>query len=347
MRKCVGKRVTEEVQCEKFFAIVANFCSKCLKFANSKTTNTMENKIARIEELKREKGVVILAHYYCRPEVQGVADFLGDSLALSVKARDIEAKTILFAGVHFMGETAKVLSPDKKVLIPNPEATCSLAESCKAEEFAKFKAQHPEAMVVAYVNTTVGVKALTDICCTSSNALQVVESIPSETPIIFAPDKNLGSYIQKVTGRKNMIMWDGACHVHEKFSKEGILNLKCAHPEALVVVHPECRGEVAELADYCGSTAGILDYCGKSECDTFIVVTEPGILAEMERKYPNKKFIPAPSVEGRACNECEYMKMITLDSIIACLENESPEILLDEEVRKKASKSIEAMVKVG
>ena len=307
----------------------------------------MENKIARIEELKREKGVVILAHYYCRPEVQGVADFLGDSLALSVKARDIEAKTILFAGVHFMGETAKVLSPDKKVLIPNPEATCSLAESCKAEEFAKFKAQHPEAMVVAYVNTTVGVKALTDICCTSSNALQVVESISSETPIIFAPDKNLGSYIQKVTGRKNMIMWDGACHVHEKFSKEGILDLKCAHPEALVVVHPECRGEVAELADYCGSTAGILDYCGKSECDTFIVVTEPGILAEMERKYPNKKFIPAPSVEGKACNECEYMKMITLDSIIACLENESPEILLDEEVRKKASKSIEAMVKVG
>ena len=307
----------------------------------------MENKIARIEELKREKGVVILAHYYCSPEVQGVADFLGDSLALSVKARDIEAKTILFAGVHFMGETAKVLSPDKKVLIPNPEATCSLAESCKAEVFAKFKAQHPEAMVVAYVNTTVGVKALTDICCTSSNALQVVESIPSETPIIFAPDKNLGSYIQKVTGRKNMIMWDGACHVHEKFSKEGILDLKCAHPEALVVVHPECRGEVAELADYCGSTAGILDYCGKSECDTFIVVTEPGILAEMERKYPNKKFIPAPSVEGKACNECEYMKMITLDSIIASLENESPEILLDEEVRKKASKSIEAMVKVG
>ena len=307
----------------------------------------MENKIARIEELKREKGVVILAHYYCRPEVQGVADFLGDSLALSVKARDIEAKTILFAGVHFMGETAKVLSPEKRVLIPNPEATCSLAQSCKAEEFAKFKAQHPEAMVVAYVNTTVGVKALTDICCTSSNALQVVESIPSETPIIFAPDKNLGSYIQKVTGRKNMIMWDGACHVHEKFSKEGILKLKSAYPEALVVVHPECRGEVAELADYCGSTAGILDYCGKSERDTFIVVTEPGILAEMERKYPQKNFIPAPSVEGKACNECEYMKMITLDSIIACLENESPEILLDEEVRKKASKSIEAMVKVG
>ena len=307
----------------------------------------MENKLARIEELKREKGVVILAHYYCRPEVQKVADFLGDSLALSVKARDIEAKTILFAGVHFMGETAKVLSPEKKVLIPNPEATCSLAESCKAEEFAKFKAQYPDALVVAYVNTTVGVKALTDICCTSSNALQVVQSIPEDKTIIFAPDKNLGSYIQKVTGRKNMIMWNGACHVHEKFSKKGILELKKSHPEAKVVVHPECRGEVAELADYCGSTAGILSYCGESDCDTFIVVTEPGILAEMEKKYPSKKFIPAPSVEGKACNECEYMKMITLDSIIACLENESPTIELDEETRQKASRSIEAMVKIG
>ena len=246
-----------------------------------------------------------------------------------------------------MGETAKVLSPDKKVLIPNPEATCSLAESCPAAEFAKFKAKYPDALVVAYVNTTVGVKALTDICCTSSNALQVVESIPADKPIIFAPDKNLGSYIQKVTGRKNMILWDGACHVHEKFSKEGILELKKLNPETKVVVHPECRGEVADLADYCGSTAGILSYCGESDCNTFIVVTEPGILAEMEKKYPTKKFIPAPSIEGKACNECEYMKMITLDSIIACLENGEPTIELDEETRQKASKSIEAMVKIG
>ena len=306
----------------------------------------MENLINRIEELKKEKGAVILAHYYCRPEVQQVADFLGDSLALSVKARDIEAKTILFAGVHFMGETSKVLSPEKKVLIPNPEATCSLAESCKAEKLAEMKAKYPNALVVAYVNTTVGVKALTDICCTSSNALQVVESIPQDKEILFVPDKNLGSYIQKVTGRK-MILWDGACHVHEKFSKNGILEMKKLYPDAKVVVHPECRGEVAELADYCGSTAGILSYCGASDCDTFIVVTEPGILAEMEKKYPAKKFIPAPSVEGKKCNECEYMKMITLESIIACLENESPSIELDEEVRKKASKSIEAMVKIG
>jgi quinolinate synthase len=305
----------------------------------------MENKIKRIEELKREKGAVILAHYYCRPEVQQVADFLGDSLALSVKARDIDAKTILFAGVHFMGETAKVLSPDKKVLIPNPEATCSLAESCPAADFAKFKANYPDALVVAYVNTTVGVKALTDICCTSSNALQVVESIPSDKPIIFAPDKNLGSYIRKVTGRKNMILWDGACHVHEKFSKEGILELKKLNPEAKVVVHPECRGEVADLADYCGSTAGILSYCGESNSETFIVVTEPGILAEMEKRYPQKRFFPAPSIEGKACNECEYMKMITLDSIIACLESESPTIELDEATRQAASRSIEAMIK--
>ena len=307
----------------------------------------MKEKIEKIKQLKSEKGVVTLAHYYCRPEVQAVADFLGDSLALSVKARDIDAKTILFAGVHFMGETAKVLSPEKKVLIPNPEATCSLAESCPAADFAKFKANYPDALVVAYVNTTVGVKALTDICCTSSNALQVVESIPQDKQIIFAPDRNLGSYIQKVTGRKNMILWNGACHIHEKFSKEGILELKKLYPEAKVVVHPECRGEVADLADYCGSTAGILSYCGASECDTFIVVTEPGILAEMEKKYPQKKFIPAPSVEGKACNECEYMKMITLESIIKCLENESPTIELDEDTRQKASKSIEAMVKVG
>ena len=305
----------------------------------------MEEKIARVEALKREKGVVILAHYYTRPEVQRVADFLGDSLALSVKAREIDAQTILFAGVHFMGETAKVLSPEKRVLIPNPEATCSLAESCNAEEFAAFKAQHPEALVVSYVNTTVGVKALTDICCTSSNALQVVESIPREQPIIFAPDKNLGSYIKNITGRDNMILWSGACHVHEKFSKEGILELKKSHPEAKVVVHPECRGEVADLADYCGSTAGILSYCGESDCESFIVVTEPGILAEMEKRYPQKRFIPAPSIEGKACNECEYMKMITLDSIIACLESESPTIELDEATRQAASRSIEAMIK--
>ena len=252
----------------------------------------------RIAQLKKEKDAVILAHYYTTPQVQAVADFLGDSLALSVKAKEIDAKIILFAGVHFMAETAKVLSPDKKVLIPNPEAGCSLAESCDAAEFAAFKAQYPNHLVVSYVNTTVGVKALTDICCTSSNALQVVESIPADQPIIFAPDRNLGGYIKKLTGRDNMVLWNGACHVHEEFSLEKILELKKQYPEAKVVVHPECKATVAAVADYVGSTAGILDYCGKVEATEFIVVTEAGILAEMRRKYPEKNFIPAPPIDS-------------------------------------------------
>lgn len=302
---------------------------------------------ARIAQLKKEKDAVILAHYYTTPEVQAVADFLGDSLALSVKAKDIEAKVILFAGVHFMAETAKVLSPDKKVLIPNPEAGCSLAQSCDAEDFAAFKAQYPNHLVVSYVNTTVGVKALTDICCTSSNALQVVESIPAEQPIIFAPDRNLGGYIKGLTGRDNMVLWDGACHVHEQFSLEGILALKEQYPEAKVVVHPECKEAVADTADYVGSTAGILDYCGKSEAQQFIVVTEAGILAEMRRKYPDKEFIPAPAIDSTCgCNECKYMKMVSLESIIACLENESPEITMDEQTRKAAERSIINMVNI-
>ncbi len=302
---------------------------------------------ARIAQLKKEKDAVILAHYYTTPEVQAVADFLGDSLALSVKAKDIEAKVILFAGVHFMAETAKVLSPDKKVLIPNPEAGCSLAQSCDAEAFATFKAQYPNHLVVSYVNTTVGVKALTDICCTSSNALQVVESIPREQPIIFAPDRNLGGYIKGLTGRDNMVLWDGACHVHEQFSLEGILALKEQYPEAKVVVHPECKATVADIADYVGSTAGILDYCGKSEAQQFIVVTEAGILAEMRRKYPDKEFIPAPAIDSTCgSNECKYMKMVSLESIIACLENESPEITMDEQTRKAAERSIINMVNI-
>ncbi|MBQ7855849.1 MAG: quinolinate synthase NadA [Alistipes sp.] len=303
--------------------------------------------VKRIEELKREKNAVILAHYYTTPEVQGVADFLGDSLALSVKAKDVDADIILFAGVHFMAETAKVLSPDKKVLIPNPEAGCSLAESCDAAEFAAFKAKYPGHMVVSYVNTTVGVKALTDICCTSSNALQVVESIPAEQPIIFAPDRNLGSYIQKLTGRDNMVLWDGACHVHEEFSLEKILELRAAHPQAKIVVHPECKAVVAAVADYVGSTAGILEYCGRSEAQEFIVVTEAGILAEMRKRYPQKSFIPAPPVDSTCgCNECRYMKMVTLESIVRCLESESPEIVMEESVRRAAERSIINMVAV-
>lgn len=301
----------------------------------------------RIRELKREKNAVILAHYYTTPEVQAVADFLGDSLALSVRAQSVDADIILFAGVHFMAETAKVLCPEKKVLIPCPEAGCSLAESCDAAEFAAFKAQHPGHTVVSYVNTTVGVKALTDICCTSSNALKVVESIPADQPVIFAPDRNLGAYIQKLTGRQNMVLWNGACHVHEEFSLEKLLKLKQEHPEARVVAHPECRAYILEAADFVGSTAGILEYCGRSDAQAFIVVTESGILAEMKKRYPEKTFIPAPpDDETCACNNCRYMKMVTLENICVCLENEAPEIVLDEEVRRSAERSILNMIDI-
>ena len=301
----------------------------------------------RIEALKREKNAVILAHYYTIPEVQAVADFLGDSLALSIQAQKVDARIILFAGVHFMAETAKVLCPEKKVLIPCPEAGCSLAESCDAKEFAAFKARYPGYKVVSYVNTTVEVKALTDICCTSSNALKVVQSLPDDQPLIFAPDRNLGSYIQKLTGRKNMVLWNGACHVHEEFSLEKLLQLKREHPEAKVVVHPECRDYIVQVADYVGSTAGILDYCGRSDARAFIVVTEAGILAEMHKRYPDKLFIPAPpDDEACGCNNCRYMKMVTLENICSALEKESPEILLDEQVRRAAERSIRNMIAI-
>ena len=300
----------------------------------------------RIKELKKQKGAVILAHYYTSAEVQAVADFLGDSLALSVKAKEIDAPIILFAGVNFMAETAKVLCPEKKVLIPVPEAGCSLAESCDAKDFALFKERYPGHKVVSYVNTSVGVKALTDVCCTSTNALKVVQSIPEDQPIIFGPDRNLGGYIKKLTGRSNMVIWDGACDVHEKFSRDKILQLRKEHPEAKTVVHPECPAAIADIADYVGSTAGILEYCGKSDSSEFIVVTEPGILVEMEKRYPDKKFIPAPAVHDATCNECRYMKMITLENILSCLENEAPEVILDEDVRQAAERAINNMVAI-
>lgn len=301
--------------------------------------------INRINELKKQKNAVILAHYYTSEEVQAVADFLGDSLALSVKASELDSPVILFAGVNFMAETAKVLCPDKKVLIPVPEAGCSLAESCQPEAFAQFKAQYPDHLVVSYVNTSVGIKALTDICCTSTNALQVVQSIPADRPVIFGPDRNLGAYIKKLTGRDNMVIWNGACTVHEEFSHAHVLSLKAEYPAAKVVAHPECPAKLLETADYIGSTAGILDFCGKSEATQFIVVTEPGILTEMRKRYPEKTFIPAPS-EQSACNECKYMKMVTLENILSCLENESPEVILEEETRQAAERSIKNMIAI-
>jgi quinolinate synthase len=300
----------------------------------------------RIQELKKQKGAVILAHYYTSAEVQALADYLGDSLALSIKAKEIDAPIILFAGVNFMAETAKVLCPEKKVLIPVPEAGCSLAESCDAKDFAEFKKNYPGHVVVSYVNTSVGVKALTDVCCTSTNALKVVQSIPADQPIIFGPDRNLGGYIRNMTGRDNMVIWDGACHVHEKFSFDKIAALKAEHPQAKVVVHPECPAAIVGLADYVGSTAGILEYCGENEAEEFIVVTESGILVEMEKRFPAKKFIPAPAVHEAKCNECQYMKMVTLENILACLENEQPEVILDEETRQAAERAIENMVAI-
>lgn len=309
--------------------------------------DTPNDLTARIVELKRSRRAVILAHYYTTPDVQAVADFLGDSLALSVKAQTVDADVILFAGVHFMAETAKVLCPDKTVLIPCPEAGCSLAESCDAAEFAKFKARYPDHTVVSYVNTTVGVKALTDICCTSSNALKVVESIPSDQPILFAPDRNLGAYIQKLTGRTNMVLWDGACHVHEEFSLEKILAIKREYPEAKIVAHPECKAHIVAAADFVGSTAAILDFCGTNPAKQFIVVTEPGILAEMERRYPDKIFIPAPPIDSTCgCNDCRYMKMVTLENIAECLEKMAPEVVIDEEIRRRAERSIVHMIRI-
>lgn len=301
----------------------------------------------KIKKLKKKKNAVILAHYYTRGEVQEVADFVGDSLALSIEAANTSADIILFAGVYFMAETAKILSLDKKVLIPDPSAGCSLANSCPAAEFAAFRREHLDAVVVSYVNTTAEIKALTDICCTSTNALDVIRSIPAEREIIFAPDRNLGAYLQKQTGRRNMLLWNGACHVHEEFSLEGILALKKKHPDAPILAHPECRQHILMVADFVGSTSAILSYAGMSSADTFIVVTESGILHEMHRKYPHKTFIPAPPVDSTCgCNDCVYMKMVTLEKILTSLETEQPEVFVPEPVRVAAEKSIRAMLEL-
>ena len=308
----------------------------------------VDNLLSRIEELKRRKRAVILAHYYTLPEVQSVADFLGDSLALSIEAKKVEADVILFAGVRFMAETAKVLCPDKKVLIPVPEASCSLADSCGAEAFRWFRARYPDHTVVSYVNTSVEIKAQTDICCTSSNALKVVQSIPADRPIIFAPDRNLGGYIKKLTGRENIVLWDGACHVHEEFSLEKILELKKKYPEAKVLAHPECKKTVLLAADYIGSTAALLRFASTDPADTFIVVTEAGILYQMRKENPGKTFIPAPPEDASCgCNNCAFMKMVTLDKIYRALLDESPEVVLDEEIRRKAEGSIRRMLEIG
>ncbi|MBR4930354.1 MAG: quinolinate synthase NadA [Bacteroidaceae bacterium] len=302
---------------------------------------------SEIRQMCHEKNAVIMAHYYTEGVVQDVADFVGDSLALAQKAAQTDADIIVMCGVHFMGETAKILCPGKKVIVPDLNATCSLAESCPAEDFARFVADHPGHTVISYVNTTAATKAVTDVVVTSSNARQIVESFPKDTPMIFGPDRNLGNYINSITGR-SMVLWDGCCHVHEKFSLEKILELKKQYPDAKVLVHPECKGAVVKLADKVGSTAALLKYSIEDSAQTFIVATESGILHEMKKACPQKTFIPAPPEDGTcACNECNYMKLVTLQKIYNSLKHEWPSIEVDAEVAKKAVVSIERMLEIS
>lgn len=307
----------------------------------------MMNIKEEIRRMCREKNAVIMAHYYTDGEIQDIADFVGDSLALAQKAATTDADIIVMCGVHFMGETSKILCPEKKVLVPDLEATCSLAESCPADKFADFVAQHPGHTVISYVNTTAATKAVTDIVVTSSNARQIVESLPQGTPIIFGPDRNLGGYINSITGR-DMLLWDGACHVHEKFSVEKILELKQQYPDAKVLVHPECKGAVVKLADKVGSTAALLKYSIADDAKVFIVATESGILHEMQKACPEKTFIPAPPSDSScACNECSYMKLVTMQKLYDCLLNEAPEIHVDAEVAEKAIRPINRMLEIS
>lgn len=302
---------------------------------------------AEIRRMCKEKNALIMAHYYTEGVIQEVADFIGDSLALAQKAATTDADIIVMCGVHFMGETNKILCPNKKVLIPDLNASCSLAESCPADEFERFVMAHPGHTVVSYVNTTAATKAVTDVVVTSSNAKQIVDSLPKDAPIIFGPDWNLGNYINSLTGR-HMVLWNGACHVHEKFSVEKILKLKKLHPEAKILVHPECKGPVVNIADKVGSTAALLKFSIDDEAQTFIVATESGILNEMQRLAPHKTFIPAPPDDSTcACNECNYMKLITLNKLYNCLKYEWPYIEVQPEVALKAIKPIERMLEIS
>ena len=302
---------------------------------------------AEIRQMCKDKNAVIMAHYYTEPEIQDIADFVGDSLALAQKAATTDADIIVMCGVHFMGETNKILCPDKKVLVPDASATCSLAESCPAEEFAKFVADHPGHTVISYVNTTAATKAVTDVVVTSSNARQIVESFPKDTPMIFGPDRNLGGYINSITGR-NMVLWNGACHVHEKFSLEKILELKAAHPQAKILVHPECPAPIVKIADKVGSTAALLKYSISDSATEFIVATESGILHEMQKSCPSKTFIPAPPNDSTCgCNECSYMKLITMEKLYNCLKNESPEITVDPQIASRAIRPINKMLEIS
>lgn len=302
---------------------------------------------AAINELKKEKNAVILGHYYQKGEIQDIADYIGDSLALAQIAAKTDADILVMCGVHFMGETAKVLCPEKKVLVPDLNAGCSLADSCPADKFAAFVKEHPGYTVISYVNTTAVVKAVTDVVVTSTNAKQIVESFPKDEKIIFGPDRNLGNYINSITGRE-MLLWDGACHVHEQFSVEKIVELKAQYPDAVVLAHPECKSVVLKLADVVGSTAALLKYAVNSDKQRFIVATEAGIIHEMQKKCPQKTFIPAPPNDSTCgCNECNFMRLNTLEKLYNCLKYEFPEVTVDPEVAKEAVKPIKRMLEIS
>jgi quinolinate synthase len=303
--------------------------------------------IRAIRDLKKELNAVILAHYYQESAIQDIADYVGDSLALAQWAAKTDADVIVLCGVHFMGETAKILSPEKRVFVPDLNAGCSLADSCPADEFERFIKQHPGHTVISYVNTTAAVKTLTDVVVTSTNARQIVESFPPETKLIFGPDENLGNYINSLTGR-NMVLWKGACHVHEQFSLEKILKLKADHPDALILAHPECKSVILKIADHIGSTSSLLKYATSSDCKKFIVATESGIIHEMQKNNPDKIFIPAPPNDSTcACNECNFMKLNTLEKLYNCLKYEIPELFITDEIQKKAIKPIQRMLEIS
>ncbi len=299
-----------------------------------------------IKKLKKLKNAVILAHYYQEPDIQDIADYVGDSLGLAQKAAGTDADVIVFAGVHFMAETAKILNPNKKVLLPDLKAGCSLSDSCPPALFKLFKEKHPDHIVISYINCSAGIKALSDIICTSSNAQAIVESLPADQKIIFAPDKNLGGYINKQTGR-NMVLWNGACMVHEIFSREKMVKLKERHPNSKIVAHPECEESVLEVADFIGSTTQILKFTETDPCTCFIVATETGILHKMQQSNPDKTFIAAPPDNSCACNDCPHMKLNTLEKVYLCMKYELPEVTMDETLRLAAKKPIERMLELS
>jgi len=308
--------------------------------------NTSIDLFSEIKKIKQKKNAIILAHYYQEPDIQDAADFIGDSLGLSQQAAKTKADIIVFAGVHFMAETAKILSPQKKVLLPDLNAGCSLADACPADKFSEFKKKYPDHIVITYVNCSAEIKALSDIICTSTNAQKIVETLPKDQKIIFAPDKNLGKFIEKQTGRK-MVLWDGSCMVHEIFSLKKITQLKEQHPKAKFIAHPECEESVLKFADYIGSTTGLLNYTIKNSANEFIVATETGIIYQMQKASPEKIFFPAPPNNSCACNDCPHMKLNTLEKLYECLKNEKPEIILDKYLIERAQKPIRRMLEIS